>query len=107
MLPKKNKADKKILDDVFQRGSFLVSPHLTFKYVRNNNQKSSRISFVVPKSLYKSAVKRNQLRRFGYRVLGKYTSSIPGTIAGVFIFKSEPKEEELNNELKVFLNKIN
>ena len=106
MLKKENRVDKSSIDRIFKEGRFVGSPNLTFKYILSPNLKSSRISFIAPKSVAKLAVKRNYLRRRGYDVLKKV--SIPPSLIGVFIFKkiilSIP---ELEDEVKKIFSKIN
>lgn len=108
MLPRKNRADKKIIEKVFKEGKFLVSESLTFKFILTNSPSAPRISFIAPKSIAKLAVKRNLLRRRGYSVLEKHINQFPLGILGVFIFK-KPKDDILilENEIKNILNKIN
>jgi RNase P protein component len=43
-------------------------------------------SLVVPKSVAKSSVARNRLRRRGYAVLEKYLKQHPIKLLGVFVF---------------------
>lgn len=104
MLPKRNRASKKDLEEVFKSGSFLNSKGLTLRYL---SSKSSKISFIVPKTLTKSAVKRNSLRRSGYLALKKYLKvSKEPLIKGAFIYKKK-EVEDLENEIKEIFSKIN
>lgn len=107
MLPKKNRADKKAIKKIFKEGKFINSPSLTFKFILNNNT-TTRLSFIAPKSIAKLAVKRNLLRRRGYSALEKYLKDFPAGVMGVFIFK-KPEENilTLENEIKTILSKIN
>ena len=108
MLPKKNRADRKDLDSLFKKGKFLSFPNLTFKFIIDNKSSFQRISFVAPKSIAKLAVKRNHLRRIGYRVLGKYINQFPAGIIGVFVFKKYQDDLLIiENEIKNTLSKIN
>ena len=107
MLPKKNRADKKAVETIFKEGKFLNSPSLTFKYLICGD-KDFRISFISPKSISKLAVKRNLLRRRGYKALENLFSSFPAGIMGVFIFKKYQDDVSiLENEIKTILSKIN
>ncbi|MBU0998807.1 ribonuclease P protein component [Patescibacteria group bacterium] len=107
MLPKEKRADKKDIDLLFKQGKFLISPNLTFKYLKNNN-KEVKISFIAPKSVAKLAVKRNLLRRRGYSVLGKYLDQFPSGLVGAFVFKKYQEDISiLENEIKTILAKIN
>ncbi len=108
MLPKKNRATTKDVEQIFKSGRFINSTHLSFKFLRVNAGKSKKISFIVPKSTAKSAVKRNFYRRRGYRALLKNLEYSPTGIIGAFILKSKIEEMlELENEIKGILNKIN
>ncbi|OGI65050.1 hypothetical protein A2647_01360 [Candidatus Nomurabacteria bacterium RIFCSPHIGHO2_01_FULL_40_24b] len=110
MLPKKNRASKKDLEGVFRKGLFLTSPNITFKYLKIKNNfsgtdKNFRISFIAPKAISKSAVKRNFLKRRGYRLFKKHIDSLPFPIVGAFIFNKN-NVENLEDEIKKILNKI-
>jgi ribonuclease P protein component len=120
MLPKRNRADKKQIKQIFKEGRFLNTPNLTFKYIKReshpsialgdeiNNLNDAQISFIAPKNIAKLAVKRNLLRRQGYFVLKKYISQFPSFVIGVFVYKKIPNSIlEIENEIKTIINKIN
>ena len=107
MLPKKNRADKKAVAEVFKEGKFLNSGNLTFKFVPNSGLALPRISVIVPKTISKKAVERNFLRRRGYRILKKYLDQFPAKLSGVFIFKKPISSIlEIENEIKIILSKL-
>lgn len=108
MLLKKNRADTKIVKEVFEKGKFINSPNLTFKFIITGNSTLPRISFIVPKTIAKGAVPRNFLRRRGYSVLKKYVNKFPAGLQGVFIFKKYQKDVSIiEDEITKLLNKIN
>lgn len=125
MLPKKNRADRKVVDEVFKDGKFINSTFLTFKFIKRRKsnvffaakEESSlplqktlllRLSVIVPKSVAKLAVKRNFLRRLGYKALEKHLKSFPPGTEGVFIFKKYQDDALIiENEIKAILSKIN
>src|SRR3989344_7694041 len=105
MLPKKNRADKKMVEKIFREGKFVNSTCLTFKFISNTKTSIPRISFIVPKNVAKLAVKRNLLRRRGYIALGKYIKKIP-SLLGVFVFKKyQDSVSVLENEIKNILHR--
>ena len=107
MLPKRNRADKKQVEEIFQKGRFFNSPNLTFKFLITSG-KGLNISFIAPKSAAKLAVQRNLLRRRGYSALEKYLKQFPAGLLGVFIFKKPIQSVfEIENEIKTILHKIN
>lgn len=119
MLPKKNRADKKLIKDIFKDGKFINSPNISLKFVKKKDI-SLRISFITPKTVSKRAVDRNLLRRRGYDILGKNLYLFPKNFAGAFIFGKESMKffggrknkkrnpfQNLENEIKKILNKIN
>lgn len=107
MLPKKNRANKKLVEQIWKDGKFVNSPNLIFKFLTDHNNEK-RISFIAPKGIAKLAVKRNLLRRRGYSALGKHLKRIPPGFSGVFIFKKPLNSVlEIENEIKKILNKIN
>ncbi|MES2315155.1 MAG: ribonuclease P protein component [Patescibacteria group bacterium] len=108
MLPKKNRANTKVVDEIFKRGRFVNSTNLSFKFLLNNSPSKPQISFIAPKSIAGSAVKRNSLRRRGYKALEKYLSRFPLGIQGTLVFKTPQSNiSEIENEIKTILNKIN
>ena len=108
MLPKKNRADKKALENIFRTNSFLNSSNLSFKFLLNKNLNIKKISFIVPKNIAKNAVKRNLLRRLGYNIVQKQLKYFPSGIIGVFIYKKYIEDISiLENEIKNIINKIN
>lgn len=107
MLPKKNRADKKLVEKIFKEGKFINSPSLTFKFIKNTSL-VPQISFVAPKSVAKLAIKRNLLRRRGYSALKKHFADFPPYTSGVFLFKkSEDDVSILEDEIKTIRSKIN
>lgn len=108
MLPKKNRADKKTIEKIFKEGRILSSPYFSLRFIRTNKKEGAQISFIVPKTVSKSAVKRNALRRKGYRILSKYIKDVPEGTLGAFIFKKNLEDSEvIENEVKNLLSKIN
>jgi ribonuclease P protein component len=120
MLPKQNRADKKAIERIFKEGRFITSPNFSFRFIKDFGPKTTQMSFVVPKTVSKSAVVRNMLRRRGYQALAPYFTHFPKGLAGVFLFGKKSKEmfglkktKEYNgvfnieNEIKTILNKIN
>jgi ribonuclease P protein component len=104
MLPKKNRADKKAVEKIFKDGFFVGSSQLNLKYIYENSDNPPRMSFVVPKTVEKSAVRRNYLRRIGYVALKKHFNKIPYGFSGVLIFN---KIKEIKNLSKIIENDIN
>jgi ribonuclease P protein component len=107
MFPKKNRADKKLVGRIFKEGIFVNSNFLNLKYILDENIISAKVSFIVPKTIEKKAVKRNYLKRQGYVILKKYFKKIPNNFVGAFIFKKNITVIEIENEIKKILNKIN
>ena len=106
MLPKKNRLSRKDVDLLFKEGKSVASPNLTFKYLVKKLP-VPKISVIAPKAVSRLAVKRNLLRRRGYRALEKYINEIP-SLLGVFIFKKYQDDVSiLENEIKNIFNKIN
>ncbi|MCF7833791.1 MAG: ribonuclease P protein component [Candidatus Pacebacteria bacterium] len=111
MLPKKQRVDKKSIEEVFSKGRFVNSAYLSLKYLQGKSIGAYKISFVAPKAVAKKAVDRNLLKRRGYYVLKNLLSKpkslqnksftekegiffLPNGFVGVFVFKK--------NSLNVF-----
>ena len=121
MLSKQNRADKNSIKEIFQKGRFVSSANLTFKYIPKGSPDNTRVSFIAPKTTSKSAAKRNLLRRRGYAVLGKHMGSLPSKTLGAFILGKNSLSlfgkigrssdngslTNLENEIKSILSKIN
>ncbi|MBI3305565.1 ribonuclease P protein component [Candidatus Nomurabacteria bacterium] len=107
MLPKKNRASTKEVKKIFKEGRSVSSLSLSLKYIKNISEET-RISFIAPKNIAKSAVKRNSLRRLGYSVLRKNIKDFPSGTVGIFIFKKYQDDASiLNHEIQNLLHKIN
>lgn len=117
MFPKKNRVSKKEINQIFKDGFFINSNNLVFKFLKNEKEFNSKISFIVGKNISKKAVIRNKIRRLGYQTFKNYQKSLPFSLMGVFIFSrnslgflEKPKKEQekkLQKEFEVILNKIN
>ena len=106
MLPKKNRTDKKTVENIFKYGNFINSAILSFKFAKSGGAEQ-KISFIVPKSVSKLATKRNLLRRRGYEALSKILPSLPAGISGVLIFKKYEQDiPTLSGEIKSLFNKM-
>lgn len=119
MLSKKNRNDRKSVEQIFKSGSFVNSPNLTLKFL-NTNENKKRVSFITPKTVSKKAVVRNLLRRRGYAILEKYFNALPIGFLGVFVFGKKSLQIfggrktkiynpmlNLENEIKNIFNKLN
>lgn len=58
------------LDYVYKRGSIVRGKFFNLKFTSNKKRTESRLAIVVSKKIFKSAVKRNLLRRRLYAVIG-------------------------------------
>jgi ribonuclease P protein component len=106
MLSKRNRVNKKETEIIFIQGKFLNSPCFAFKFIKSGLV-APKISFVVPKSISKLAVKRNLLRRKGYQAIKKHIASLPSGISGVFIYKKYEEDlSVLENEVKNILDQV-
>jgi|SRR3989338_10936987 len=105
MIPKNNRATKKEIDLLFQKGSSVISQNLIFKFLPNK-LRAPRISIIVPKTVARLAIKRNFLKRRAYNILKKHLDKFP-SVAGAFIFKKYQDDVViLENEIKDVFNKI-
>ncbi len=78
---------KKDIEQLFKKGRYITTPHLTLKFLNNLNfNEKSKISFITPKTVSKKAVERNILRRRGYAILKNNLIKIPDNFIGVIIF---------------------
>ncbi len=106
MISKKHRVNKALFDQIFKGGSVVHSPIFMFKYLKNLENKGF-YSFVVPKTVAKSAVKRNSLRRKGYNMLRNI--GILGGVSGVFFYKkgtSGAQTQEIKESIELILKNI-
>lgn len=119
MLFKRNRLDRKTIDEIFKNGFFVNSSNLTLKYLKKKDLKEVRFSFVVPKTVSKKAVDRNLLKRRGYAILFKKLDKSPVGVCGVFLFGKKSKilfggkknkefnpVDELEKEIDICLQKL-
>jgi ribonuclease P protein component len=107
MLPKKNRADKKAVEQIFKSSKSLSFEDFSFKYILLKDQNTPKISVLAPKTITKKAVDRNFLRRLGYLALTKYIKEFPSGVVGVVVFKKYQNNVLIiENEIKSLLDKI-
>lgn len=108
MLPKRNRISRKQIEQIFKSGVFINGTNLSFKFILPHpDLNPTQISFIVPKTITKSAVTRISLRRAGYNAIKNHINQFPLGIIGVFVFKKIEKNLSiLENEIKEILNKI-
>lgn len=108
MISRDRRIDKHLFREVFSRGNSLPGTYVYAKVLPLLGEKS-RFAFSVPRSVAKSAVKRNTLRRKGYTCLESYINDIPDGYAVIFFFKKEsrdPSPDELCIDIKEISQKI-
>ena len=87
-----------------KEGFFVAGSFFTFKYMA---KKPSQYSVVAPKSMAKSAVLRNKLRRQGYNALSSL--NIHKDIMGIFFYKKQAKMpiyKDIKDDIGLILSKI-
>ncbi len=107
MLKKKERLTKKEFDRFFSMGKKFHTPTLQMIYTPHS---TLHVAVVVSKKVYKTAVKRNKLRRQIYDMVRRHYRNHPTT--GVFIIITKPKiselpREEIQEELLQMIEKIN
>lgn len=119
MILKKNRLNKKDVDLIFKKGFFFKTNNILFRFLKIKEEIEPKISFISPKKVNSSAVKRNLLKRRGYSLINKHLKDFPSGFLGAFIFsnksyenfglRGEKKEESLKKlelEIKEILNKL-
>lgn len=99
MLPKRQRLSTREVREVLKHGRSVRGELLSVKFIKTDT--ALRAAAVVQKSLVRSAVKRNQLRRAVYWAL--HTPRSAGTqVKGVFFVNKVPKD--LNKLLPAFVS---
>ena len=99
MLPKRKRLNKTLFEEIMKKGVIIHSPFFVFRYLK---QKTPQFAFVVPKSVAKSAVLRNKLRRQGYNTIKDL--NLP-SCAGIFFYKN-PKNLDFKGDILNIFKKI-
>jgi len=73
---------------VFKNGETIRSRVVTLRYTNNKHRKQSRFSVSISKKVFKSAVKRNRVRRRVYEVVRLVLPELTGVYDVVFIVTS-------------------
>ena len=94
---------------VFRHGQQARSKFFVIKYIENPRRRYSRLSVVVSKKIFKSAVKRNRVRRQIYEISRPFISSSNQAIDAVInIYSPETltaSHEELTLQILPLLRK--
>lgn len=101
MLPKKKRVTKEQFLIIMKKGGTLSTP--LSRYIAQN---TPQYAFVAPKSVAKTAVERNRLRRQGYNSLRGF---ILKPYAGIFFYKKEAKNAtslEVKEDISKILSKL-
>ncbi|GEM_PF-756867 len=98
MLGRSYRVRKEDFKDVLARGRFLHCPFVMVRFL-NQNRKQSRLAVVVPKSVSKSAVVRNKVKR---RIWGVLEAAYPSllTSCDIIFFAKKGSERARAAELK-------
>ena len=103
MVSKKKRVTKDLFHVIMKTGRVISSPLFLFRYIP---QKDVKVAFVASKSIAKSAVERNNMRRRGYNTI----RNIPlQNIACIFFYKKEAKKanfEEIKTEVENILKRV-
>ena len=95
-----------MFEEIFKKGAIIHTPLFLFKY-QKTLEKQGLFSFVVSKNIYRSAVKRNSLRRKGYNTMRSVGNWPP--VEGIFIFKKiekVPTTLEIAENIRLIFQKI-
>lgn len=106
MLSKRERLDKKSIEQIFKKGRVINSPSFSFKFLVKELP-HSRIAFIAPKKIAKLATRRNFLRRKGFNIFKKYKKILPYPILGAFVFKKYVDSTTLlESEIKTIISKL-
>jgi ribonuclease P protein component len=104
MLPKKKRVTKKVFHSIIKEGKTFSTQLFLFYFIKTD---LPHYSFVAPKGIFKSAVKRNKFRRIGYNIL----RSLPiksGT--GILVYKkpaTTATQQEIKENIVFIFKKLN
>ncbi len=107
MTPKKRRVTKSLFGVIMKNGLLIHSPFFTLRYIKDPSVASYNLAVVAPKSVAKTAVLRNSLRRRGYRAL--LGVNIPQGVVGAIFYKKQAIDipfPELLEDLNTLFSKI-
>lgn len=94
---------------VFTNGNSVRSNFFTVKYVENPHRRYPRMAVVVSKKIYKSAVKRNKIRRRIYEIARPFLKSAPAIDFVISVYSPETlsaSHEELTIQLLPMFDQV-
>ena len=94
---------------VFSNGDSVHSKLFTIKWISNPHRQSPRVAVIIGKKVYKSAVKRNQIRRRVFEIIRPFLAGMPAIDMVVSIYSPEvlaATSDELRMQLLPLLNQI-
>jgi ribonuclease P protein component len=103
MLSKKYKISKKLFEEVFVKGKSVKTDFFLLKY-KNNEEKTSRVSVVASKKIFKTAVSRNKIKR-KFKSILKETRLINSKRDLIFILNKNTEAVD-RNELILIIDQI-
>lgn len=107
MLSKEKRIPRVLFSSILTNGRSFHLPIISIKVLENKDE-NSRFSFVVSKSVSKSAVKRNLIKRRGYSIIQKHLKNIKSGYLYVFFIKKgveKSKFAEFEEEIVEILKK--
>lgn len=111
MLSKKNRiGDRRLIEKLFTEGQTYKDPFFIFKYQKSDHN-HPRFAVSVSKKIFKSAVKRNHLRRQVYGAIRPYLSDVDQGLMAFVIIRSSFSQNMLDfqgikKHIHQFINRI-
>lgn len=94
---------------VFANGRGLRSSFFTVKYIENPNRHHPRVAVVISKKVYKSAVKRNRIRRRVYEIVRPFLETASAIDIAISVYSPEvltASHDELTIQLLPMFDQI-
>lgn len=105
MISKKNRATSEMVSKIFKDGKIITS-NAFFSCRFMKAEGSHHVAFVAPKTIFKTAIERNSIRRKWYNSLPR---DLGKTKQGVYVFVLKNSGQKINTEERIkslsFLNK--
>lgn len=91
------------LDYTYRKGETVRTKYFNFKYITNKKRTDSRIAVVVSKKIYKSAVRRNTIRRRLYEIIRLQLPNFSETFDLIILATTKEILGLSHQELKTYL----
>lgn len=110
MIERKRRISRAVFPTPQTKRVVLSHPLFTATFYPNNNRQQTVFCVIVSKKVYKTAVKRNQFKRWVYEVVKQNQKEFDENFKGIIVFSAKKTTNQtsfqsISSEIKLLLNK--